>query len=624
MAVITLDLETSSLDWTTGKILLEGYRVDHGELVQRDFEGHLDRELLQLLKSEESILRGHNVKFDALFLSNAGYNVRCHLEDTRVMAYHCFPELESHGLKELVKVKLGKTPTELGDILFKPLKKELGHLEDHSNLYFQIDDQWVRKDYLKTYHRADIENVDLLRDIMTPTDWFTEVEMPLTKMIFEMELYGCPLDVSHLERLKDELDARATKLYTELGGGEEFNPGSTPQIAQRLETLGYNLQEILTKTDKGAWQVDKAVLKKLSHKGDKFATTLLEFKRVKKNLSTYIDPFIEGSKFDQRLHGSFNQAGSEDAYGDGTRGTATGRLSSSSPNLQNIPARTKEGKEVRKAFIAPKGEFMFDSDLKQIEPRLIGHYSQSPKLIHAYNNGLDTHGLFACDIFDKPNIADLSPIERFIGKTSWLATTYGCSYRKLLFICQGFSEGPLALDLKPKHINAWGWLAEKERNGIYKREGKDCEFIYSQWMYFKDVQDAFWKKNPEIKLWREGQIARTKRLGYIVTYGGRILRIPGLDSLDFKIRAIAERKCINFTIQPSAADIFKLISLEFQRKIVNTGKGRAYAFVHDEILGSLRNISFLNSVQEVMEQTCVLRNIPIESDTRLIENWGSK
>jgi DNA polymerase-1 len=622
MSVITLDLETTGLDWTKDRIILEGYKVDGDSIVQNTFTRPCDR-LLVLLREQSNTLRGHNIKFDAHFLRMAGYDLQCSLEDTRVLAYHCWPTLDNFDLKSLVKAKLGDSPTQLEDILFKPLKKELGHLEDYSSFYYQIDKRFVRKELLELYHRADIENVDRLRALMTPTDWFTEVEMPLTRMIYEMEAYGCPLDVSHLEKLKEEYSRKERILLLKLGASDDFNPGSTDQVASRLTELGYDLDELCDKTETGKYQIDKALLKNLAEKGEQFAKDILEFRKVRKNLSTYIDPFIEKARTTRRLHGSFNQAGSEDAYGEGARGTRTGRLSSSEPNLQNIPSRTEEGRAVRKAFIAPEGEVMFDSDLSQIEPRLIGHFSQSPKLIKAYNENLDTHGLFASDIFNK-RMEDLTKTERFIGKSSWLATVYGCSYKKLLYICESFSDGPLQLPDISRFKSSWGWLPLNRRAALVSKYGKEVEEIYPKWMFFKEVQDNFKAKNPEIMSWRESHITRTRRLGYVVTLGGRVIQIDGLNSNDPMTKAAAERSAVNFLIQGSGADVMKLIMVAFNEKMVKTGKAKVFAVIHDELLGSLGNKDDLSGVKEVMENTVSLRGIPIKADSKIVTSWGDK
>lgn len=629
MDVITLDLETEGLDWTKDKILLTGYKVNEKDLLQMD--GSPDREtspLARCLKLNTTILRGHNVKFDALFLAQAGFEINCQFEDTRVLAYLNWPEADSHSLKELVRTKLRGSPTELSDIQFKPLKRDELHLDERDYYKFS-DGRLCRRDLLRTYHRDDINNVDRLRSILTVPDWFTEVEMPLTRMLFEMELYGAPIDGNKLSELrlsfgnisKECLD-KIIRLRGPIQAQEEaFNPNSSEQVRDALKARGYKLNEICEKTDKGAFKVDKPLLKSLSHGGDEFCATLLDYRKYSKLLSTYILPFTEGIKKDGRLHGSINQAGSEDQYGDGKKGTKTGRLASSDPNLQNIPSRTKQGKEVRSAFIASAGMHMFDTDLSQIEPRLVAHYSQAPKLLDAYANGRDTHGLFADEIFGKS--CGKESIERFIGKSSWLATVYGCSFRKLLYICEGFSDNPLELDTAP-YKEAFDHLDKTAQAKVIKECGKDYRKIYEQWMFFKNVQDRFQEKNPDIFGWRETHIARTRRLGYVITIGGRRIAVDGLNSKDWGIKYAAERRAVNFLVQGSAADIMKMIMIRAQNEIVRPGKGRIFAVVHDELLGELKDKADVALVKDIMENTCNLRNVKIQADCKLINNWSEK
>ena len=628
--IVSLDLETTSLDWRNCEILLNGYRIDRAGPVIYANSNEVCPTLNSYLTNPNTILSGHNIKYDALVLASHGYTVGCSLEDTRILAYLNWPTLEAHGLKFLVKQKLQRTVTSLNEILFKPLKRELAHLEYYKEYYWQIDNEWVRKDLLKTYHEEDVLNIDRLRARLEPSDWFTQVEMPLTRMLFEMELYGCPLDSVFLQELNDRLiESRLdalSRLKLLVGFGwkekEEVNFNSSDQIREILASKGYKLEDICEKTPKGAYCVDKALLKDLSHKGDKFCEVLLEYRRYSKILSTYIEPFLRGAIADGKLHGSTNQAGSEDLYGDGAKGTNTGRLSSSNPNLQNIPSRTKEGKEVRKAFISSPDAFMFDTDLSQIEPRLVAHYSQAPKLIHAYANNIDTHGLFATDIFGRDCGKD--SIERFIGKSSWLATVYGCSYKKLLYICQGFSDGILDLPLKEEHKEAFNRLDYKEQLKIQKECGKEYRKIHAQWMFFKEVQSVFERKNPEIFAWRESHIDRTRRIGYLITLGGRKIQIDGLDSRDWATRFSAERQAVNYQIQGSAADIMKLILIQFNNRLVKPKLGKVFATIHDEVLGELFDKSNVLLVKDLMENTCKLRNVQIKADTKIVANWSEK
>ncbi len=630
MTIVSLDLETTSLDTRNCEILLNGYRIDRqGEVIYAPTD-KVCPTLDDILADESNILSGHNCKFDALVLSAHGYRLNCQLEDTRVLAYLNWPTLESHGLKFLVKNKLRRAVTSLDDILFKPLKKELPHLEFYKDFYWQIDDQWVRKDLLKEYHKEDVLNIDRLSSQLTRTDWFKDVEMPLTRMLFEMELYGCPLDADQLGQLHTEYLVKRTELTDDLkrlvGFGwkekEEVNFNSSDQIRDILASKGHKLDEICDKTPKGKYKVDKALLKELSHKGDEFCKVLLEYRRYSKILSTYVEPFLLGAKKDGRLHGSINQAGSEDLYGDGAKGTKTGRLSSSSPNLQNIPSRTKEGKEVRKAFIASERGFMFDTDLSQIEPRLVAHYSQAPKLIDAYATDKDTHGLFANEIFGYK--CGKESIERFIGKSSWLATVYGCSYKKLLYICEGFTDGQLDLPVTEAQKDIFNSLEYKEQLKIQKELGRDYRKIHGQWMFLKNVQDVFTRKNPEIFNWRQNHIDRTRRIGYVVTIGGRKIAIAGLDSRDWATRFSAERQAVNFLIQGSAADVMKLILCRFDKEFVKAGLGRVFSTIHDEVLGEMWNKSSIVGVKDIMENTVALRNVKIKADTKLVDNWGMK
>lgn len=621
--VITLDLETTSLDPTSGKILLTGYQINGKDFTQMDgFPDPKSSVLGHALGQPDNILRGHHITFDALFLANNAFEIKCQFEDTRVLAYLNWPEAASHSLKALVRERLCGNPTELSDIQFEPLKRDVKYL-DPADYYSFADGKLVRRDLLRVYHEADIRNVDHLRSILRVPEWFTQVEQPLTRMLFEMELYGAPLDGNVLDKLlqryHDRLDEHLASLRSKTS--ETFNPNSSDQVRDFLTLKGYNLEEICEKTKGGAYSVNAPLLKSLAWKGDEFARTLLEYRKYSKLLSTYVEPFREGCKLDGRLHGSINQAGSEDMYGEGAKGTNTGRLSSSNPNLQNIPSRTKEGKEVRRAFVATSGWHMFDSDLSQIEPRLVAHYSQAPKLINAYANNLDTHGIFANDIFGRQCSKD--SIERFIGKTSWLATVYGCSYKKLLLICEGYSDSPLTMDTT-NYKAAFDNLDFKQKKKVVKECGQDYRKIYEQWMFFKDVQKRFEATNPEIFDWRRTHIARTKRLGYIVTFGGRRIGVSGLDSSDFGERLSAERKAVNYLVQGSAADISKIIMLELNKQIVLTGKGRLFAVVHDEFLGELRNSEDKDLVHSIISNTCSLRNVRIAAETKLCKSWADK
>jgi len=479
---ITLDLETSNLDPFVDRIYLVVYRYSGESCAPRCVtleQFKLDKTALELLASPATVLRGHNVKFDALFLANNGVEINCRLDDTRVHAYLNWPT-EPLGLKSLVETRLRIPVTRLDDFGVTPKK---AHLEAFraSEVYFEVDGTFFAKTKMRKYAIADVVNCDAIKAKMVTTQWWRDVEMPLTNILFNMERRGLALDCVKLEALNADYTRKVDLLRAYFG---ELNPGSSKQLASRLTEDGLDLKKLAKKTEKGAPKLDKLFFKNLAWTGNDFAKNVLQYRKVSKLLGTYVQPFLEEAKKGGRIHGSINQAGAEDFWGAGKGGTSTGRLTSSNPNLQNIPARTPEGKAIRSCFVASRGFKLFDADLKQIEPRLVAHYSQAPKLLRAYAEGLDTHGMFASDIFKTP-VDKLTKTERFIGKTSWLATVYGCSYKKLLQICETYSEEPLELNLDPYHME-WEKLHEVDKKKIRKYEPLCDEVLYAKWMFFKN------------------------------------------------------------------------------------------------------------------------------------------
>jgi DNA polymerase-1 len=621
---ITLDLETSGLDPFVDRIHLVVYRivgVSERPICEslESFKERLD--VRRLLSSPDNILRGHNIKFDALFLVVNGVDVNCRLDDTRVLSYLNWPS-EKHDLKSLVETKLKRPVVRLEDFGIKPAKGNIERFRGSRN-YVEIDGLFFAKTKLTKYAIADVVNCDELKKRMSVSAWWRDYEMPLTKILFDMEKRGIALDSVKLEELNADYTRRVESLKAYFG---DINPGSTKQLAARLTEEGFDLKKLAKKTDKGAPKLDKLFFKNLAWTGNEFAKNILQYRKLSKNLSTYVQPFLLEAKKGGRIHGSINQAGAEDFWGEGKGGTSTGRLTSSNPNLQNIPARTPEGKAVRSCFIASKGFKLFDADLKQIEPRLVAHYTQAPKLLKAYADGMDTHGMFAADIF-KTTVDKLSKTERFIGKTSWLATVYGCSYKKLLQICETFSEDPLELNLEPYQME-WEKLHEVDRKKILRWEPLCDEVLYAKWMFFKNVQEAFKAANPEIMGWRSYHITRTRMLGFVTTLGGRRIKVDGLNSFDRGEKAQAERQAVNYLIQGSAADVMKMCLVKMDERFVKTGMGHLLATVHDEILGEyVDNIDghvVESLVHDVMCNTVKLKNVSIDSDTKLINNWSEK
>lgn len=582
--VLTLDLETTGLDWQRDQITLIGYRINgQGTVIQIVPGGGDDEIFRDALADPKVTKRGHNIKFDLLFLMQNGYTFAGLIDDTAILAYLDNP-FESIRLKDLVEQRLKNSVTRLEDFAIRPKKKELA-LYAANPAYFQIDKDFYEKEKFMEYNRADVTNCDKLRADLITTDWYRQVEQPLVSFLMEIEQKGIQLDTEHLKRLETEYEERIKKVEEELQG---VNAKSPKQVRQYLQASGVQLLE---KTEKGEPKTDKLVLKRLTWAGNTNTATLLKHRELSKLLNTYVKPLLGSSDGQGRIHGSFNQVGASGS----SSGTKTGRLTSSKPNLQNIPDRTEEGRKIRRAFIASRGYLLFDSDLKQIEPRLVAHYTQNKILLEAYAKGQDTHAIMGGVIFGKPPEL-LSKLERFIGKTSWLASFYGCSAKKLKVIAETISEDPIPYDVG----------------------------------YFETIARNLEKGNPQLYEWRRQHIEGTRKLGYISTLGGRKINIPGLSSKNPWDRMEAERQAINYQIQGSAADVMKLILVRFKKEFVDQGYGHVLATIHDEILGEIPELGklvqddVLDLINDLMTTTVKLYNVSIEADSKFIQSWDEK
>lgn len=589
---LTIDLETSGLDWQRDKIYLIGYRINsHGDVVQippHDYQQ--DETFRQLLADPKVTKRGHNIKFDLHFLRSNGYVVNGPMDDTSILSYLEDP-FRSTSLKDLVEQKLGKKVVRMEDFAIRPKKKELQNYTGNSQFY-QVDKDFYPKEKMLEYHKADVINCDQLRADVRATDWYKNVEQPLLGIIFNMEHRGIQLDIPHFKRLKEKYELALQEITERVGG---INIRSSDQLAEYIKKNGGKLSE---KTEKGKLKVDKLILKRLLWSGAEYARPLLEYRKLSKLLSTYVNPLLEQSDATGRIHGSFNQAGSESSPGESSGGTKTGRLTSSGPNLQNIPDRTEEGKEIRRGFIPTKGYILGDSDLKQIEPRLVAHYTQNKFLLNAYEKGLDTHAVMGGIIFNK-SPESLTKMERFTGKTSWLADFYGCSAPKLKIISETYSDEALPASYDER--------------------------------YYANVKQALERGNPQLYSWRREHIQTTRALGYITTIGGRNIKIPGLNSKDRFERFAAERQAVNYLIQGSAADIMKLILVRLDKEFIQKGYGHILGTIHDEVLFEFEdnlldhiNLRVIDIVRDVMTSTVKLKNVPIDSDTKIIKDWSEK
>lgn len=402
---------------------------------------------------------------------------------------------------------------------------------------------------------------------------YDEIEEPLMHVLEKMELAGVKVDLAQLgefaEELRKEMNEREARIR-EMAEMPELNISSPRQIGELLFDK-LKLDPKAKKTARGSYTTDEATLTALSDKHS-IIEEILEFRAVKKLLSTYIEPFpMFVNKQTGRVHTTFNQAL-----------TATGRLSSSNPNLQNIPIRTERGKEIRKAFVAGSADgLIVSADYSQIELRIMAHLSQDQHLIQAFRNGVDVHAATAEKIFGVPH-EEVTADQRRVAKTANFGIMYG--------------------------ISSFGL---SQRLGISRSEAKKL---------IDDYFNAF----PAIRSFIDDTIAAARENGYVETIFGRRRYLPDINAKNATVRALAERNAVNAPIQGTAADIIKLAMIGVDRKMAEEGlKSKMVLQIHDELLFdtiSSEREKLMSIVKEQMEHVTEL-SVPLTVECNYGKNW---
>lgn len=399
---------------------------------------------------------------------------------------------------------------------------------------------------------------------------YREVELPLITVLAEMERTGMAIDLSYLKRLRVSMDTQLSQITEELYrlAGTTFNLNSPKQLAQILfERLGL---PIIKRTKTGP-STDADVLQQLSHQHP-LPRRLMEYRELSKLVSTYVDALpklVDPST--GRIHTSLNQAA-----------TATGRLSSSDPNLQNIPVKTELGRQIRKAFVPGGRHGLFVAiDYSQIELRILAHLSKDPTLTEAFVQNLDIHRFTASLIYSLPE-TEVQPEQRHAMK----AINYGILY--------GMSAHGLAKEL-----------------GIPYEEAQS--FI-----------DAYFKRYPKVRGYLDGQIARAKASGYVQTLLGRRRYIPELRSADPMVRQFGERVAVNAPIQGSAADLMKRAMLEVSAQLrAHQLTSHMVLQIHDELLFDVprdERQAVIDLICPIMERVLPL-DVPLTVTVKVGPTW---
>ena len=567
---LSLDTETTSTNSISAELVGLSFSVKEHEAyyvpIPSEFEEAL--KIVNFFKpvyeSEEILKIGQNIKYDINVLSKYGVEVKGRMFDTMLAHYVLHPELR-HNMDYLSEIYL-KYKTIHIDELIGEKKKGQKNMRDlaASEVYeYAAEDADVTL-CLKNKLEKELEETGM-------TQLFEEIEMPLVPVLGRMERNGVVLDTDSLRQVSEDFGRKMSALEESIYelAGERFNISSPKQVGELL----FDRLKIVSKAKKtktGQYVTSEDVLQNLKGKHP-VIEKILSYRGYKKLLSTYIDnlPNLINPKTGH-IHTSYNQAV-----------TTTGRLSSSDPNLQNIPIRDANGKEVRKAFVAELGCLFFSADYSQIELRLMAHLSEDEHMISAFLEGHDIHRATAAKIYKK-SLDEVSSDERRKAKTANFGIIYG--------------------------ITTFG-LAE--RMEVSRSEAKE-------------LIDGYFETYPKVKEYMEESVNKARELGYTETLFGRRCYLPDINSHNATVRGYAERNAINAPIQGTAADIIKKAMIAIDRRMQEEGvRSKMILQVHDEL-----NFNVVPEEKELMErlvieemEKVVSLRVPLVADCGWGENW---
>ena len=568
--ILALDTETTGTDPMDAELVGMSFSITENQAfyvpvpAERKEAIKIVREFEPVFKNEKSLKVGQNIKYDMLVLQNYGIEVRGKLFDTMVAHYVLQPELR-HNMDYLAEIYLHYQTIHIEELI-GPKGKGQKNMRDLS----------PQEVYLYACEDADVtlKLKNILEQELKKNDaekLFYEIEMPLVPVLVNIESNGVRLDTEALKQSSEHFTTRLQsiekEIYTLAEG--EFNIASPKQVGEILFDK-LKIVEKAKKTKSGQYVTSEEVLESLRNKHD-IIGKILEYRGLKKLLSTYIDalPQLINPKTG-RIHTSFNQTV-----------TATGRLSSSNPNLQNIPIRDEDGKEIRKAFIPDDGCSFFSADYSQIELRIMAHLSEDKNMIDAFLSGYDIHAATAAKIY-KVDIKEVTADMRRKAKTANFGIIYG--------------------------ISVFG-LAE--RMNVDRKEAKE-------------LIDGYFETYPQVKSYMDKSIQVAREHGYVETIFHRKRFLPDINSRNAVVRGYAERNAINAPIQGSAADIIKVAMARIYERFKAEGlKAKMILQVHDEL-----NFSVPAKEKEIVEQVVIEEmekayrmHVPLKADCGWGTNW---
>ena len=570
------DTETTSIDYMEAKLVGLSFCCEAGKAayvpMAHNYEGapvQLAMELVlskirPLLENPEKTIIGQNLKYDISVMARHGVSIKAKVIDTMLESYVLNSVASRHNMDDLALNYLGLSTVHFEDIAGKGAK--------------QLTFNQIVLDKAGHYAAEDADITFRLHQVLWPrlqaegrlASVYQDIEIPLVPILSDVERGGVLLDEEQLKLQSRELEKRLHDLEQEAYGlaGEEFNLGSPKQLQQIFfQKLGL---PVIKKTPKGQPSTAEPVLQELALDYP-LPRVIMEYRGLSKLKSTYTDQLPKQiAQSTGRIHTSYHQAV-----------TATGRLSSSDPNLQNIPIRTQEGRRVRRAFIAPDGYKIMAADYSQIELRIMAHLSQDKGLIHAFKNGLDIHKATAAEVFGGA-VSDVSDDHRRSAK----AINFGLIY--------GMSAFGLSRQLNISRGAA------------------------------QDYIDLYFNRYPGVKDYMDRTRALAADQGYVETIFGRRLYLPEIRASNFQRRQAAERTAINAPMQGTAADIIKKAMITVHGWLASSNLDtRMTMQVHDELVlevpeGNVQEVA--SGVEKLMSGAAELC-IPLVVEAGVGDNW---
>jgi len=570
------DTETTSIDYMEAKLVGLSFCCEAGKAayvpMAHNYEGapvQLAMELVLskirlLLENPEKTIIGQNLKYDISVMARHGVSIKAKVIDTMLESYVLNSVASRHNMDDLALNYLGLSTVHFEDIAGKGAK--------------QLTFNQIELDKAGHYAAEDADITFRLHQVLWPrlqaegrlASVYQDIEIPLVPILSDVERGGVLLDEEQLKLQSRELEKRLHDLEQEAYGlaGEEFNLGSPKQLQQIFfQKLGL---PVIKKTPKGQPSTAEPVLQELALDYP-LPRVIMEYRGLSKLKSTYTDQLPKQiAQSTGRIHTSYHQAV-----------TATGRLSSSDPNLQNIPIRTQEGRRVRRAFIAPDGYKIMAADYSQIELRIMAHLSQDKGLIHAFKNGLDIHKATAAEVFGGA-VSDVSDDHRRSAK----AINFGLIY--------GMSAFGLSRQLNISRGAA------------------------------QDYIDLYFNRYPGVKDYMDRTRALAADQGYVETIFGRRLYLPEIRASNFQRRQAAERTAINAPMQGTAADIIKKAMITVHGWLASSNLDtRMTMQVHDELVlevpeGNVQEVA--SGVEKLMSGAAELC-IPLVVEAGVGDNW---